>query len=751
MRLRLKGLLAISIGLALLSAIALPVAKVTADAWSCSFNTSPRVFYTGSSGTVNFEVTNTGDTSIRWIRIITPSTGYPIGSMSIPGWDYQDTGGGFAMVASITDEASAISPGATLSFSANMQIGGSEETPQSWYVEGAEGADGSSSFVCSPDGAISAEIANSGGPLATISNVTLSNLTTNSVTTAWDTDVPTKGKISYGRTNSYGTDTPTESSLTTSHRVVLTGLSSNTSYHFQIVSIMQDGRRVVSADNTFLTAMEQLQVTQAINVPVTNPSDKVAPTISWSSSPPHVSQQIPKMTGVAKDDQAVAAVQYSTDGGANWLPVDSITPSNKKHPDNKQVDFSFTPIGLEDGNYEILARAIDGGGNVATTNTLEVVIDRLPPTVGGDLISIGPQIMLPNAQAVIPALSGVDQKITLSAVGGPTSITLLANWNGDPKLAQSFALSKSPDTGLWSGIISTKLSGAYSLVAHAIDGAGNVTDRMLNTVYVFPKAKVVDQSSKQPVSGAKATLYYLESDSNSWVAWDGAAYGESNPARTGADGQFKLLAPVGKYYLRVSAKGYQSLTSQIFTLKEPTPIIGTLTLKKSMHIDVGSFTLALPSFNSKKISFDTSKAVIPANLRENSLIGKPAPSFTLASTNGDIVHTVDLSGRPTLITFVSTWSPPAKEQLPILADLQRNLDLNIEPIASQEHSEKVKVYTRLSGNGLDWLLDPDGTTVAPYGIQSLPTHYFIDRRGIVKQVVVGVLSKEELLKRLTSL
>jgi hypothetical protein len=63
----------------------------------------------------------------------------------------------------------------------------------------------------------------------------------------------------------------------------------------------------------------------------------------------------------------------------------------------------------------------------------------------------------------------------------------------------------------------------------------------------------------------------------------------------------------------------------------------------------------------------------------------------------------------------------------------------------------MRVYTQTAGYSLNWLVDPDSTLTDVVNIQSLPTHYFISRDGVVKKVVTGILTKQQIIDNLSSL
>ncbi len=85
-----------------------------------------------------------------------------------------------------------------------------------------------------------------------ITNISTSGLTTSSATTTWDTDEPADSQIEYGLDTNYG-QLVFDPTLTTSHSLTITGLSSSTTYHFRVLSADGSGNSAASGDNAFTT------------------------------------------------------------------------------------------------------------------------------------------------------------------------------------------------------------------------------------------------------------------------------------------------------------------------------------------------------------------------------------------------------------------------------------------------------------------------------------------------------------------
>lgn len=87
-----------------------------------------------------------------------------------------------------------------------------------------------------------------------ISGVDVSHKTESSATISWTTDEAATSQVEYGATDAYGSATPVDEELTTSHSVTLAGLEPDTTYHFSAKSKDASGNEATSeTDQTFAT------------------------------------------------------------------------------------------------------------------------------------------------------------------------------------------------------------------------------------------------------------------------------------------------------------------------------------------------------------------------------------------------------------------------------------------------------------------------------------------------------------------
>ena len=74
----------------------------------------------------------------------------------------------------------------------------------------------------------------------------------NTMTIVWATDEPATSQVEYGTTLAYGSSTPLDPALLTSHSVVLTGLVPQTSYYYRLHSRDAAGNEKISANGQFM-------------------------------------------------------------------------------------------------------------------------------------------------------------------------------------------------------------------------------------------------------------------------------------------------------------------------------------------------------------------------------------------------------------------------------------------------------------------------------------------------------------------
>ncbi|MDQ7054925.1 MAG: fibronectin type III domain-containing protein [candidate division KSB1 bacterium] len=189
-----------------------------------------------------------------------------------------------------------------------------------------------------------------------LSQITVTALTTQTATITWQTDEPADTQVEWGVSPAYGQRSPLDTSLTTDHRVQITGLTPNTTYHFRVKSRDASGNLAASADHTFTTPPDTTPpVIQNVLVQTPEPTRAV---ISWQT-----------------DEAANAQVEFGT------TPAYGNTRSSAAgYQTIHQIELSGL---LPNTLYHYRIRSRDRYGNTALTDDRTFVTppDTVPPVL----------------------------------------------------------------------------------------------------------------------------------------------------------------------------------------------------------------------------------------------------------------------------------------------------------------------------------------------------------------------------------
>jgi hypothetical protein len=83
--------------------------------------------------------------------------------------------------------------------------------------------------------------------------------TDESIVVTWTTDEPATGQVEYGKSTDYSSTTALNKDLSTSHKITINWLETNTTYHFRIMSEDSTGNQAFSEDNKVLTLQQAVK------------------------------------------------------------------------------------------------------------------------------------------------------------------------------------------------------------------------------------------------------------------------------------------------------------------------------------------------------------------------------------------------------------------------------------------------------------------------------------------------------------
>ncbi len=142
---------------------------------------------------------------------------------------------------------------------------------------------------------------------------------------------------------------------------------------------------------------------------------------------------------------------------------------------------------------------------------------------------------------------------------------------------------------------------------------------------------------------------------------------------------------------------------------------------------------------------------VPADFQGASLLGKPAPAFTLTDTDGKKVSLADLKGHPVVVNFWATWCGPCKLEMPWFQEFSAKYKpqgLVIVGLSQDENMSPAEVAHAAKRIGVSYpVLMPDKKedVARSYGgVDYLPETFYINRDGKVVNVNAGAPSKDQM-------
>ncbi len=125
--------------------------------------------------------------------------------------------------------------------------------------------------------------------------------------------------------------------------------------------------------------------------------------------------------------------------------------------------------------------------------------------------------------------------------------------------------------------------------------------------------------------------------------------------------------------------------------------------------------------------------------------GVLAPDFSVTTLDGQTLKLSELKGKRVVLDFWATWCPPCVKEIPHFIQLRKETpatDLVIVGI-SNEDADTLKPFVKQKG--INYPIASAADLPAPYrDVTSIPTTFFLDRRGVIQKVAVGYHDLDDL-------
>jgi thiol-disulfide isomerase/thioredoxin len=123
------------------------------------------------------------------------------------------------------------------------------------------------------------------------------------------------------------------------------------------------------------------------------------------------------------------------------------------------------------------------------------------------------------------------------------------------------------------------------------------------------------------------------------------------------------------------------------------------------------------------------------------VVGAEAPDFAALRTDATAFKLSDYRGRPVWLTFGASWCQPCRAENPDIEATYRTLgdEVVVLQVYMSEDAATVSDYVSRVGISYVTVPDPSERLAAEYRILGIPSHFFIDATGVLRQIKIGSL------------
>ena len=134
------------------------------------------------------------------------------------------------------------------------------------------------------------------------------------------------------------------------------------------------------------------------------------------------------------------------------------------------------------------------------------------------------------------------------------------------------------------------------------------------------------------------------------------------------------------------------------------------------------------------------------NKPPSALLNKDAPSFESSSlyNEKEIIKTIDIKNKKTMINFFASWCGPCKIEHPLFFEISKKYpELYLLGFNHKDPTSDAKKYLEDDGNPYDFVgVDSDGLIALEFGVFGLPETYLIDEDGKIIYKFMGPITMD---------
>ncbi|UII54124.1 TlpA family protein disulfide reductase [Cytobacillus spongiae] len=127
-------------------------------------------------------------------------------------------------------------------------------------------------------------------------------------------------------------------------------------------------------------------------------------------------------------------------------------------------------------------------------------------------------------------------------------------------------------------------------------------------------------------------------------------------------------------------------------------------------------------------------------------VGLKAPDFELENLQGEKVKLSDFEGKKVMLNFWAEWCPPCKAEMPDMQKFHEEAKEDVVILAvnmdTPANRDKVDAFVKNMEIQFPVLLDDKFKVNKVYQIINIPTSFFLDEKGVIRNKGVGAMTYE---------
>ena len=134
------------------------------------------------------------------------------------------------------------------------------------------------------------------------------------------------------------------------------------------------------------------------------------------------------------------------------------------------------------------------------------------------------------------------------------------------------------------------------------------------------------------------------------------------------------------------------------------------------------------------------------------LLNKPIPEINLNSLKNEKLNKNDFKNEIHLVNFFASWCVPCIVEHDFLFELKKQKPIKIYGVNYKDDVKNLEIWLKKLGNPYSKIgIDKTGITGINWGVNGIPESFLIDKNGIIKHKVNGVIDEKQIKILLTKI